>query len=66
MDMPVKNEIFSSCNIIQRFGLDSHLSCYEKPDQARPKATLCQIPFMDKMKIAWIAASGGAALKFCF
>jgi hypothetical protein len=57
---------YSSCNIIQHFGLDSHPSCYEKPDQARPKPTFCQIPFMEKMKIAWMAASGATAKRFVF
>lgn len=69
----VKQQDAPSCKKVQDFGFNSHQECYEKPDQTRPKLTFCDIPFRDKVKVAWIASDGplmellrsAAALNFC-
>jgi hypothetical protein len=69
-----KQQDYPSCKTLQEFGFNSHPECYEKPDATRPKLTFCDLPFMDKMKITWMAADGplmeilrsAVALKFCF
>jgi len=73
-DYASKQQDYPSCKNVQEFGFDSHQTCYEKPDETRPELTFCEIPFMDKVKIAWMAAGGplmeilrsAVALKFCF
>ena len=69
----LEQQDYPSCKKMQEFGFDSHASCYEKPDESRPHISFCKIPFMDKVKIGWKAASGplmeiirsAAALNFC-
>jgi len=73
-DYAIKQQDYPSCDKLQEFGFNSHPVCYEKPDETRPQLTFCDIPFMDKAKIAWMAAGSplmeilrsAAALKFCF
>ena len=73
-DYVSKQQDYPSCKAIQQFGFDSHPTCYEKPDETKPKLTFCEIPFRDKIKIAWMASNGAlmqilrgaVALKFCF
>ena len=49
---------YPSCKELQDFGFGSHVPCYEKPDETRPKLSFCGLPVMDKTKIAWMAAGG--------
>lgn len=70
----IKQQDYPVCKKIEEFGFDSHVTCYEKPDETKPQLTFCDIPFMDKVKVAWKASDGplmellrsAVALKFCF
>ena len=55
VDYALAQKSFPTCKQISDAGFGSHQGCYLQPNPAKKDLTWCNLPFLDMVKVAWIA-----------